>query len=151
MIYKCLQPYNRISFRFGTWKTGKGQESTDQVNQAISVGFSHIGMSFIIPFFSVDLSAAHALDTAQNYRNEAEAGVAIRESGLARDKIFITTKFSGLNGLDIPTSIRDSLRNVSLWSSSWLIHGSLRWLTSCAFPARGGPSGSLPHPWPRVG
>lgn len=52
-------------------------------------------------------------DTAQNYLNEVEAGIAIRESGLARDEIFITTKYSGLNELDIPTSIRDSLRNVS--------------------------------------
>ena len=54
------------------------------------------------------------LDTAQAYRNEAEAGIAIRESGLARHEIFITTKYSGLDGLDIPTSIINSLKNVSI-------------------------------------
>jgi len=52
-------------------------------------------------------------DTAQAYRNEAEAGLAIRESGLSRHDIFITTKYSGLNGLDIETSIQNSLKNVS--------------------------------------
>ena len=51
-------------------------------------------------------------DTAQFYRNETDAGLAIRESGLGRDDIFITTKYSGLNGLDIESSIHDSLKNV---------------------------------------
>ena len=51
-------------------------------------------------------------DTAQNYRNEEEAGIAVRESGLARNEIFITTKYSGLNGLDIETSIQNSLKKV---------------------------------------
>lgn len=55
-----------------------------------------------------------ATDTAQAYRNEAEAGVAIRESGLERKEIFITTKYSGLDGLDIKTSINNSLKNVRL-------------------------------------
>jgi diketogulonate reductase-like aldo/keto reductase len=54
-------------------------------------------------------------DTAQAYRNEAEAGLAIRDSGLARDDIFITTKYSGLNGLDIEDSIQNSLKNVCLF------------------------------------
>lgn len=53
-----------------------------------------------------------ATDTAQSYRNEAEAGVAIRESGLERKEIFITTKYSGSDGLDIKTSIHNSLKNV---------------------------------------
>ncbi len=54
-----------------------------------------------------------ALDTAQSYRNEVEAGKAIRESGLAREEIYVTTKYSGLDGLDIETSIQNSLANVS--------------------------------------
>lgn len=52
------------------------------------------------------------IDTAQAYRNEAEAGAAIRESGLKREELFITTKYSGTNGLDIETSINNSLKNV---------------------------------------
>ena len=41
-----------------------------------------------------------------------EAGQAFKESGLARNDVFITTKWSGLNGLDIATSIDNSLKNV---------------------------------------
>jgi diketogulonate reductase-like aldo/keto reductase len=46
------------------------------------------------------------------YRNEAEVGVVIGELGLERSDLYITTKYSGLNGLDIPTSIRNSLNYV---------------------------------------
>lgn len=56
-------------------------------------------------------------DTAQAYRNETEAGIALRESGLSREGVFITTKYSGTNGLDIRTSIRNSLTNVSSWKN----------------------------------
>jgi len=92
------------SLGFGTWKIPLGQATTDQVDQAITVGFSHV-------------------DTAQAYRNETEAGVAIRESGLARNEIFITTKYSGSNGLDIETSIQNSLRNLGVaYVDLYLIH-----------------------------
>ena len=50
-------------------------------------------------------------DTAQVYRNEMEAGQALRESGIPRSEIFITTKYSGLR--DVETSIQDSLKYVS--------------------------------------
>ena len=46
------------------------------------------------------------------YGNEEEAGKAVRESGLARKEVFITTKYSGMNGLDIETSIHNSLKKV---------------------------------------
>ncbi|KDR79260.1 hypothetical protein GALMADRAFT_243181 [Galerina marginata CBS 339.88] len=89
---------------FGTWKIPVGDTTTDQVDQAISVGFSHI-------------------DTAQAYRNEAEAGKAILESGLARKEIFITTKYSGVEGLDIETSIKNSLKNLGVqYIDLYLIH-----------------------------
>jgi len=92
------------SIGFGTWKIPLGQTTTDQVDQAISVGFSHI-------------------DTAQAYRNEAEAGLAIRESGLGRHDVFITTKYSGLDGLDIETSIQNSLKNLGVtYIDLYLIH-----------------------------
>ncbi|KAH9177646.1 Aldo/keto reductase [Lactarius sanguifluus] len=89
---------------FGTWGIGNGQGVIDQVDQAVSVGFNHI-------------------DTAQSYRNEEEAGIAVRESGLARQDIFITTKYSGLNGLDIETSIQNSLKNLGVeYVDLYLIH-----------------------------
>ncbi|PCH38897.1 Aldo/keto reductase [Wolfiporia cocos MD-104 SS10] len=92
------------SIAFGTWTLGGGQQSIDNVDQAISVGFNHI-------------------DTAQSYRNEKEAGIAIHESGLAREDVFITTKYSGLNGLDVETSIQNSLENLGVqYVDLYLIH-----------------------------
>jgi len=103
-LIKLNDGHNIPSIAFGTWKLGNGQGPTDQVDQALSVGFSHV-------------------DTAQAYRNEEEAGIAIRESGLARSDIFITTKYSGLNGLDIPTSINNSLKNLGVsYVDLYLIH-----------------------------
>ncbi|THV01997.1 Aldo/keto reductase [Dendrothele bispora CBS 962.96] len=62
-------------------------------------------------------------DTAQAYQNEAEAGQAIHDSGLKRDEIFITTKYSGLNGLDMRTSIDNSLKNLGVsYVDLYLIH-----------------------------
>jgi diketogulonate reductase-like aldo/keto reductase len=52
-------------------------------------------------------------DTAQNYANETEAGIAIRDCGLPRESIFVTTKWSGLAGLNVASSFRNSLKNVS--------------------------------------
>ncbi|KAJ7119705.1 NADP-dependent oxidoreductase domain-containing protein [Mycena epipterygia] len=92
------------SIAFGTWKMGNGDGPISQVDQAISVGFSHV-------------------DTAQSYRNEAEAGIAIRDSGLERKEIFITTKYSGVDGLDIKTSINNSLTNLGVsYIDLYLIH-----------------------------
>ncbi|KAI0338423.1 Aldo/keto reductase [Trametopsis cervina] len=92
------------SIAFGTWTLGNGQQSIDQVDQAISVGFDHI-------------------DTAQSYRNEVEAGKALSESGLAREDVFITTKYSGTDGLDIETSIQNSLKNLGVkYVDLYLIH-----------------------------
>jgi len=92
------------SIGFGTWKMGNGDGPISQIDQAISLGFSHV-------------------DTAQSYRNEEEAGIAIRESGLERKEIFITTKYSGSNGLDIQTSLKNSLKNLGVsYVDLYLIH-----------------------------
>ncbi|KAI0036349.1 Aldo/keto reductase [Vararia minispora EC-137] len=88
---------------FGTWTAGNGQNAIDQVDRAVSVGFDHI-------------------DTAQAYRNEQEAGQALRESGLAREDIYITTKFS-VGGGDIEGSIQASLDNLGVkYVDLYLIH-----------------------------
>jgi diketogulonate reductase-like aldo/keto reductase len=49
------------------------QETVEAVSRALQTGYRHI-------------------DTAAAYGNEAEVGAAIRDSGLTRDEIFITTK-----------------------------------------------------------
>ena len=50
-------------------------------------------------------------DTAQVYRNEKETGAGIAASGLPRESLYITTKYSGRK--DLETSIQDSLE----WAS----------------------------------
>ncbi|GMG39321.1 unnamed protein product [Ambrosiozyma monospora] len=56
----------------GTWQSADGDGYTSTV-EALKAGYTHI-------------------DSAMFYRNEAEVGKAIRESGIPRDKLFVTTK-----------------------------------------------------------
>ncbi|KAF9809625.1 hypothetical protein IEO21_07352 [Rhodonia placenta] len=65
---------------FGTGSKWKGQDVTDYVTNAIETGFSHI-------------------DTAQFYANEESVAAAIRETGLGRSDVFITTKWSSQAGV----------------------------------------------------
>ncbi|KAG6332901.1 hypothetical protein ID866_6188 [Astraeus odoratus] len=96
--------YNIPGIAFGTWRLGSGQVAIDRVEQALDTGFSHI-------------------DTAQMYLNEHEAGAALRESGLQRSDVFITTKYSGTNGLDIATSIHESVSKLGVdYVDLYLIH-----------------------------
>lgn len=56
----------------GTWQS-TGQDCVDVVSQALKMGYEHI-------------------DTAQAYGNEKEVGQGIKQSGVSRDKFFLTTK-----------------------------------------------------------
>ncbi|WP_432559497.1 aldo/keto reductase [Granulicoccus sp. GXG6511] len=59
---------------FGTWPM-EGDECERAVRSALEVGYRHI-------------------DTAENYLNEEPVGKAVRESGLDRAEVFVTTKFN---------------------------------------------------------
>ncbi|KAF8063229.1 Aldo/keto reductase [Lyophyllum atratum] len=86
---------------FGTGSVNKNSSARDIVMQAIETGFSHI-------------------DTAQIYHNEASVGEAIRESGLSREELFITTKYFSR---PIQESVRDSLAKLGIKSTDlYLIH-----------------------------
>jgi 2,5-diketo-D-gluconate reductase A len=58
----------------GVWQVTKGKECADAVRWAIEAGYRHI-------------------DTAQAYGNEESVGQGLRESGIPREDVFITTKF----------------------------------------------------------
>jgi diketogulonate reductase-like aldo/keto reductase len=60
-------------FGLGVWQAGAGAETRKAVAEALSVGY-------------------RLVDTASAYRNEADVGQAVRESGLARSEVFVTTK-----------------------------------------------------------
>jgi diketogulonate reductase-like aldo/keto reductase len=58
----------------GVWQVKDGRESEDAVRWALELGYRHI-------------------DTAQAYGNEESIGRALRDSGVPREQVFITTKF----------------------------------------------------------
>jgi diketogulonate reductase-like aldo/keto reductase len=58
----------------GVWQVPGGPECASAVRTALELGYRHI-------------------DTAQAYGNEASVGQGLRESGLPREQVFITTKF----------------------------------------------------------
>ncbi|KAG2066640.1 Aldo/keto reductase [Suillus decipiens] len=96
--------YVMPSIAYGTWTLGNGQGPIDQIAQAFDTKYYHI-------------------DTAQGYGNEGEVGIALHKSGLSREDVFITTKYSGFDGLDIPTAIRNSINNIDTpYVDLYLIH-----------------------------
>ena len=58
----------------GTWQIPEGPECVNAVRWALELGYRHI-------------------DTAQVYGNETSVGRGLRESGVARDEVFVATKF----------------------------------------------------------
>ena len=58
----------------GVWLLEEGLQTERSVNWALEAGYRHV-------------------DTAQNYGNETSVGRAIRASGIARDELFVTTKY----------------------------------------------------------
>ncbi len=58
---------------FGTWQTPSGEVTVNSVKKAIESGYRHI-------------------DTAAAYKNEGSVGQAIKESGIDRGDLFITSK-----------------------------------------------------------
>ncbi|TDL19111.1 Aldo/keto reductase [Rickenella mellea] len=68
------------------------------------------------------------IDTAQVYRNEAEVGRAVRESGVPREEIFITTKIiQGSFGYQSTlATVEESLKKLGLsYIDLYLIHSPL--------------------------
>ncbi|HET8991624.1 MAG TPA: aldo/keto reductase [Candidatus Saccharimonadales bacterium] len=68
---------------FGTWQIPDGDEAYDSVMAALSAGYRHI-------------------DTARVYGNEASVGKALKDSGIPRQEIFLTTK--------LPADVKDASR-----------------------------------------
>jgi hypothetical protein len=58
----------------GVWQIPNGQECVDAVSWALDAGYRHI-------------------DTAQAYGNEEAVGQGLKNSGISRDQVYVTTKF----------------------------------------------------------
>ena len=78
----------------GIWQVPNGPTSVNAVRWALDLGYRHI-------------------DTAQAYGNEESVGKALRDSGLPRDQVFITTKFYP-GGNDPAAEARRSLRRLGV-------------------------------------
>jgi diketogulonate reductase-like aldo/keto reductase len=78
----------------GVWQVPNGAGCVNAVRWALELGYRHI-------------------DTAQAYRNEESVGRALRDSGVPRDEVFITTKFFPAR-TDPVAEARQSLRRLGV-------------------------------------
>jgi 2,5-diketo-D-gluconate reductase A len=95
----------------GVWQVPDGATCENAVRMALELGYRHI-------------------DTAQAYGNEASVGKALRDSGVPRDEVFLTTKFYP-GGKDPVADAEQSLRKlgvdqVDLYLVHWPKGGPLR-------------------------
>lgn len=94
-------------FGLGTFRTPKGEQARSAVRWALEVGYRHI-------------------DTAAIYGNEADVGAALRDHGVDREEVFVTTKLakgehgyeSGLRAFDASLD-RLGLDYVDLYLIHW--------------------------------
>lgn len=88
---------------FGTWKL-RGHQADQALLTALQTGYRH-------------------LDTATMYGNEADVGRAVRDSGLPREEVFITTKIRAADAGRARSVLNASLRALGTdYLDLWLIH-----------------------------
>lgn len=78
----------------GTWQLS-GPAARERVREALAMGYRH-------------------LDTAQMYGNEADVGAGLRDSGLPREQVFLTTKIwpDRFRDGDFQAAVRESLQRL---------------------------------------
>ena len=95
----------------GVWQVENGRECVDAVRWALEKGYRHI-------------------DTAQAYGNEQSVGLGLRESGVPREELFVTTKFFPRRD-DPVAELEASLQRLGLeYVDLYVIHwpaGGPRW------------------------
>ena len=93
-------------FGLGVWAAEPGRETYDAVVHALKTGYRHI-------------------DTAQMYGNEKDVGDALKDSGVPREEVFLTSKvWESDHGYDATLKAFDAcLRKMSLdYIDLYLIH-----------------------------
>lgn len=96
---------------FGTWQIPSGDTAYQAVTAALKAGYRHI-------------------DTALAYRNEASVGQAIRDSGIPRDQIFVTTKLPAETKTyrGALADFEESIKNLGLdYVDLYLVHAPWPW------------------------
>lgn len=90
----------------GTWQISNGEDATQAVKKAIELGYRHI-------------------DTAAGYGNEESVGLAIKEAGIPREELFITSKLhnSRRGYEDTIAAFNETMSNLNLeYLDLYLIH-----------------------------
>lgn len=88
---------------FGTWRL-RGRQGYQCVRAALDAGYRHI-------------------DTATMYGNEAEVGKAVRDSGIDRAEIFVTTKLRPTDEHRARPTLESSVRALGTgYLDLWLVH-----------------------------
>ena len=95
----------------GVYKIPAGQPTYEAVTWALKAGYRHI-------------------DTAKFYHNETSVGKAIRASGIARDKIWITTKLWPTDFINVEKAFDASLAKLKMdYIDLYLVHWPLPGVT----------------------
>lgn len=88
---------------FGTWQLS-GRHAYESIRTALDAGYRH-------------------LDTATMYANETEVGRAVRDSGIPREQVFITTKLPPRRAGAERATLAESLSRLGAeYVDLWLIH-----------------------------
>lgn len=87
----------------GTWQS-EGNDAREAVAHALQVGYRHI-------------------DTATGYGNEKQVGQGVRDSGVPREDVFVTTKLPPDRAGDEERTIAESLDKLGMdYVDLWLVH-----------------------------
>lgn len=103
--YYQLNDGNKIpAIGLGTYKVTDADEARKSVKTALQSGYRHI-------------------DTASRYKNEEQVGEGIRESGVPREEVFVTTKLWNADHHDPEGALNESLKKLGLdYVDLYLIH-----------------------------
>lgn len=88
----------------GTWQSKNGSIAYDAVKYALGIGYRHI-------------------DTARFYNNETSVGKAIKDSGIPREKIWLTTKLFPIDAWNTQKAFKTSFDKLNIdYIDLYLIH-----------------------------
>ena len=108
-ITDCYELQNGVKIPcvgFGTWQTPNGEIAVSSVKEAIALGYRHI-------------------DTAAGYGNEESVGIAVKQSGIKRGELFITSKLNNPDHGYVNTlaAFEQTMKNLDMdYLDLYLIH-----------------------------